>query len=323
MAKRNVPAVAYAIIEAGEIKELKVIGELEKGVPAPAGAIFNIASVTKPVFALTVLKLVESGALNLDEPLHPYWIDPDIKDGPRHKLLTARIILSHQTGFPNWRWNKEDRKLSFGFDPGTQYQYSGEGYEYLKMAIQNKLQKGLVQLVDSLIFDPLEMSDSRLIWDKQMDESRFAKWHNKEGGLYQINKRKDAVASDDLMTTLDDYCRFALHIIEKGGLSEELYQEMVSPQVAVTKNSAFALGWELAPNLPGGEYALVHGGSDMGVRARAVILPKSKRAFIIFTNGDKGQRIIDRQMVKRFDPGKAILKKIYHPIMWRIIYLPF
>ena len=106
----NVPAVGIGLIENGKIKYMKVIGELKKDVPAPDNAIFNIASMTKPVVAMLTLKLVEAGQWNLDERLEKYWIDPDVANDPMHKKLTTRHVLSHQTGFPNWRWNTESKK---------------------------------------------------------------------------------------------------------------------------------------------------------------------------------------------------------------------
>lgn len=320
----NIPAMAYAIIEDGKITELEVVGELEKGRPAKDDAIFNVASVTKPVFSLVCLKLIDSGVLGLDEPIYPYHVDPDVKEDPRHKLLTPRILLSHQSGFLNWRWNNPNGKdLTFTFDPGTQYQYSGEGMEYLKYAIQNKTGKNLATLADSLIFDPLDMKDTRLIWDEDMDESRFAKWHDKTGNQYEIYKRQDACAADDMMTTLSDLSKFAMYIInEKGGLSNPTYSEMISPQVHQNERLAFGLGWELVPDIED-EFALVHGGSDMGVRARLVIMPESKRGFIAFTNSDNGQKILDRVMVGKFGPGSKLLDNIYLPFAWRIIHLPF
>ncbi len=85
--RHQVPAIAYGIIEDGKLNEWQVIGELSAGEPAPNDAIFNVASVTKPVFATTVLKLIAAGELELDEPLYPYWVDPDIVDDPRHRQL--------------------------------------------------------------------------------------------------------------------------------------------------------------------------------------------------------------------------------------------
>ncbi|MEL7424959.1 MAG: serine hydrolase domain-containing protein [Bacteroidota bacterium] len=319
----HVPALAYGIIENGQLTEVKVMGELITGQAAPENAIFNVASVTKPVFALSVLKLIAAGNLELDEPLHPYWVDPDLIADPRHKSLTPRILLSHQSGFPNWRWLTQDGKLAFQFDPGTGYQYAGEGYEYLRLAIQEKLGLSWEQLADSLIFQPLGMPDSRLIWDSLMPEERFARWHNSEGELYETNKREQAVASDDLMTTVRDYANFLEHVIQGANLPNELFQEMTTEQVQVNKRMGFGLGWEVVPDLPSGEYALVHGGSDMGVRARAVVLPESGRGFIAFANGDNAQKLIDRVMVKEFGPGKALISRMYAPFIWRIIHLPF
>ncbi|MEM6765069.1 MAG: serine hydrolase domain-containing protein [Bacteroidota bacterium] len=323
MADSHVPAVGYALIEEGEVVEWQVLGELESGVPAPQHTIFNVASVTKPVFAVTVLSLIDKGALGLDEPLYPYWVDPEVAGDPRHKLLTARIILSHQTGFPNWRWNTPDGKLAFAFDPGAEYGYSGEGMEYLRKAIEKKLNASWPALADSLIFSPLGMKDSRLVWDEEMEEAPFAKWHNGEGELYDTFKRTHAVASDDLLTTVEDYAKFAIYVMNGVGLSEELWKEMGTNQLATDGDRVSGLGWELILGLPQDEYGLVHGGSDMGVKSRVAILPKSKRAFIMFTNGDKGQRLIDRWMVKRFDPKGELISRMYAPFFWRIIYLPF
>lgn len=321
--RHGVPALAYGIIEDGQLKKLEVLGELSSGQAAPDNAIFNVASVTKPVFATTVMKLVAAGALTLDEPLHPHWIDPDIATDERHQLLTPRLLLSHQSGFPNWRWHLPDGKLAFQFDPGTAYQYAGEGYEYLRMAIERKLGTSWPKLADSLIFRPLGMEDSRLIWDSLMPEECFAQWHNAEGEQYELFKRTDAVASDDLMTTVEDYARFLEHIIQGADLPEDLFQEIDESQVQVNNRIDFGLGWEVARGIGEDEYALVHGGSDMGVRARVVVMPESGQGFIAFTNSDTGQKLIDRVMVQEFGPGKELISKIYAPVIWRIIYLPF
>lgn len=123
--EKNVPALGIGIINDGKLQQVKVFGEIKNGVAAPYNTIFNIASLTKPVTALVALRLVSMGSWKLDEPLYKYWTDPDIADDPRNKKLTTRNILSHQAGFTNWRWMNDDKKLSFQFDPGTRYQYSG------------------------------------------------------------------------------------------------------------------------------------------------------------------------------------------------------
>jgi CubicO group peptidase (beta-lactamase class C family) len=143
MQRNNVPAVGIAVIENGEVKDLQVFGELPKRIPAPLNTIFEVASLTKPIVAMMTLKLVDDGLWDLDEPLARDWIDPDLIDDPRHQQLTTRLVLSHQTGFPNWRRFNPTNKLAFEFDPGTKYQYSGEGFEYLKNALERRFDKPL------------------------------------------------------------------------------------------------------------------------------------------------------------------------------------
>jgi hypothetical protein len=126
LAQKHIPALGIAYIKNGKIQETIVFGKNEKGQAYPVNTLFNVASLTKPVTAMVTLKLVQAGKWKLDEPIYHYWVDPDIEKDPRNKTITTRHILSHQTGFPNWRRNQ---LLAFEFDPGTKYQYSGEGYE--------------------------------------------------------------------------------------------------------------------------------------------------------------------------------------------------
>jgi hypothetical protein len=156
----NVPGMGIGIIENGKLTKVEVYGTLDNQKTAPYNTIFKVASLTKPIVALTTLKLIDRGLLDLHEPLYKYWIDPNLKSDNRYQKLTPKIILTHQTGFPNWRYMTETNKLAFEFDPGTKFQYSGEGFEYLRKAIENKLGKSIEELAKELLFDPLEMKDT-------------------------------------------------------------------------------------------------------------------------------------------------------------------
>ncbi len=111
--ENKIPVLGLGIIEEGALKQVKVFGEIKKGISAPYNTYFNVASLTKPVTAMVALRLVSLGKWKLDEPLDQYWTDPDIANDPRRKMLTTRIVLSHQTGFPNWRWSNKDKKTKF------------------------------------------------------------------------------------------------------------------------------------------------------------------------------------------------------------------
>ena len=309
--QNKVPALGIGIIRDGKLREVRMYGEISKGNPAPYNAIFNVASLTKPVVAILTMKLVSNGAWSLDEPLANYWVDPDIAGDPRHKKLTTRLVLSHQTGFKNWRYQNKDQKLSFDVDPGTKFGYSGEGFEYLRKSLEKKFKKPLDKMVDSILFMPLGMQDTRFKWDKSIDESRFAHWFDEAGNEHkQDYKKTSANAADDLLTTIEDYGKFATYVMNGAGLDSSVFNEMVRPQVPTKKRVFMSLGWELFQNLgPQKEYAIIHSGSDQGVKTLVIILPVSKQGLLIFMNGDNGYKLYDKLITELLFVGKEMMEQ--------------
>lgn len=321
LTENNVPAGGIGIIENGKIKYVKVFGELKKGAPAPDNAVFNIASMTKPVVTMLTLKLVEAGKWSLDEPLCHYWVDPDIANNPWHKKLNTRHVLTHQTGFPNWRYLSPDKKLAFDFEPGTQYQYSGEGFEYLRYALERKFNKPIEKLLDSVIFAPLGMKNTGY-WGKNANELNYAHFHDAQGNDYGLPYPMVVSAADLLFTSIEDYCKFEIDVINGAGLSATLFDDMIKPHVKMKEHCAKALGWGVITDLPDGEYALEHGGSDPGVKTIAIVLPKSKRGIVVLTNGDNGVSIYNNIIKESIDIGEKILEYMQGSIARKAIVLP-
>ncbi|MBO9728418.1 MAG: beta-lactamase family protein [Chitinophaga sp.] len=307
MVQNHVPCTGVGVIENGRIKWLKTFGDLKAGHPAPVNTLFNIASQTKPVTAMLTMKLVQAGLWQLDEPLSHYWIDPDIADNPWLNKITTRIVLSHQTGFPNWRSDNGDTKLRFTFEPGTKFRYSGEGFEYLRHALENKFHQPLNVLMEKYLFKPLGMRNTQ-DWSEKLDTSRFAMWHNGQGQRYGVSIQTPVSAADDLITTVEDYCKFGMATMNGLGLSDTLFADMVRPQVKVKDNYYRCLGWGLVTGLPSGEYALEHGGSDVGVRTMAVFLPKSKSGVVVMTNADNGMFVTDQVIKRVLTAGAQVLE---------------
>jgi len=306
----KVPAMGIGIIRDGKLREVSVYGELKKGVPAPYNSIFNVASLTKPVVAMLTLKLVSSGQWQLDEPLAKYWTDPDVASDPRSKKLTTRHVLSHQTGFTNWRWNNPSKKLEFFFEPGTKFQYSGEGLEYLRKAIEKKFKLPLDKLVDSLILKPLQMRNTWMGWKPETDESRFAYWHDKDGNnAYSDHKSVRMSAADDLNTTIEDYGKFCVAVLNGFGLKQELLDEMMKPQSTIRDRDYMGLGWELITGLgEQKESVILHSGSDRGVNTLAILAPATKSGLIIFTNSDIGYTTYEKLIPELLPIGKELIK---------------
>jgi CubicO group peptidase (beta-lactamase class C family) len=200
----------------------------------------------------------------------------------------------------------------FMFEPGTDYTYSGEGFQYLKEAIENKFQTTLAILADSILFKPLGMKDSYLCWYENINVSRFACRYDKKGNICKppIKKRRRVNAAASLITTVEDLCKFSINVMIGFGLSKDLYNDMVEPHVKLKDHYAKGLGWEVITDLPDDEYALEHAGSEGGVKTIFFLLPKSKRGMVILTNGDNGVIVYNKIIREFFEPGQILLSYI-------------
>ncbi len=305
--ENKIPTLGIGIINNGKIQHIKVYGELQPGVKAPYNSVFNVASLAKPVTAMVALRLASMRKWDLDEPLFHYWIDPDVAQDKNHKQLTTRHVLSHQSGFTNWRWETISGKLEFQFTPGTQYQYSGEGFEYLRKALEKKFKKTLNQLATELLFEPLNMTDTQYIWDENKYNTRFAIGYNTEGKPYKTIKNTTANAADDLLTTIEDYSKFMISVLNGDLLSEPIFKEMTTPEVKVNHDKYFGLGF-LIYDLGNDEYAISHTGGDLGCQTLVVMFPKTKQGIVIFTNVDDGYKVYEKCLVEYFgEKGKRIV----------------
>src|SRR5256885_4972082 len=296
LAQAHVPGIAVALLENGEIISVQTFGELRPGVPLSQRSLFNVASLTKPVVAITTLRLADAGKLNLEEPLDRDWIDPDIRDDPRHSKLTTRIVLSHQTGFPNWRHSSSTKKLGFIFDPGSRFGYSGEGFEYLRHALEHRFGRSLQQLSDSVLFGPLQMTETSYGWNPRMDRARFAIGHDTLGAAIDAPMRamEEANSADWLVTRIGDYARFAKYVLGGAGLSDTTFASMASAQVQMPGKAgeAMGLGWEVMTGPRDDPTILLHTGSDAGIKTMILLLPTSKRGIVLFANGERGMDVV-------------------------------
>lgn len=310
MKQYHVPAVAIGIIENGMVKETRVFGNITHHSPAPYNTIFNIASLTKPLVSTTVLMLVSQDKWDLDKPLYHYWTDPDVSEDPRHKKLTTRHVLSHQSGLPNWRGHEPGGKLSFAFEPGTEWKYSGEGFEYLRQALERHFKLPIEKLADSLVFKPYGMNDTRFYWDQGMDSLRYANRHRRDGSAYEMETWNAANASNLVLTTIHDYTKFGVQAMKGTHLKPAVYKEMTSKQVQLKNNKEFGLGWVLIKDLTNGEHAIMHTGSNPGINTIIILLPASKRGIVVFTNGDNGYELYEKLIEQSFDLGKEVINRM-------------
>jgi CubicO group peptidase (beta-lactamase class C family) len=308
MKRDHVPIAGICLIENGNLKYVKTFREDNK--PVSENTFFNIASLTKPLATMLTLKLVSLGQWQLDEPLFHYWTDPDVSQDPRNKKLTTRLVLSHQTGLPNWRGHEPGGKLWFEFEPGSKWKYSGEGYEYLREAIEHKFNIPIEILADSLLFRNIGMKNTRFYWDQNTDSTLYAGRYHEDGTSNDYETWHDANASNLLLTTMQDYGKFGLYVLKNIHSNKEIYKEMIRTQARPSDKKEFGLGWSITRGLSNGEYALVHTGRNPGVNTIIILLPESGRGIVVFTDSDSGDKLYSELTGLSIDIGNEIINRI-------------
>jgi CubicO group peptidase (beta-lactamase class C family) len=294
---------------------------LPAGQPLRTGTELYGASLSKAVFAVLVMKLVEQGVIDLDKPLQDYLEEPlwknqarserawhedfaDLRDEPRYRRITARMSLSHTTGFPNWRWFEPDRKLRIHFEPGERYSYSGEGMTFLQVVLEKLTGKPLEQLMQEEVFGPYGMRTSSYTWQERF-ERHHAVGHAADGTAYPKDKDNAARAPSTLETTTEDYARFMEAVLRGDGLHQASWDEIFRPQVRIrtkaqfgpteetTANDAielsYGLGWGLH-RTPHGWGAFKEGHGD-GFQHYSIVYPSRRMGVLLMSNSDNAESI--------------------------------
>ena len=302
LARHKVPSVSIAHVERGRIVLAAAYGEQSPGVPATTRTLYNVASLTKPVSAELVLRLAARGELSLDEPMAAHWVDPDVAADPRHRLLTPRLALSHRTGFKNWRWLEDDKRLRFGFAPGTGVGYSGEGYEYTKRFVEEKTGERFDALAERLVLRPAGARETAYTV-RPWFAGRVAVPVSSEGRAIPPVARRDALASDDIHTTASDYARFLVAAMNARGLTPTLAADRQrvhastrhlhctgAKAASCPAELGFGLGWEV--HRYAGLTILMHTGADSGEFTAAYFDPATRTGSVILTNSQHGYKVV-------------------------------
>lgn len=302
LTKYKVPSITVSIIEDASIAWSGVFGEQSPATHANENTLYLCASITKPLTAEVFLRLTEQGKASLDEPMYRYYVDPDIKDDPRAKLLTPRHVLTHTTGFKNWR-RMTQGVLRFVNDPGVEMGYSGEGFQYLVRFIEQKFDKPFNAIANEVLFTPLEMHHSSLV-EQDWYKGRLAWPKFPDGTWAEPFVRKEALGAGGLHTNSVDYAKFLVGIMKNKGLSETMRKEQfritmnqyehclgaVTKKETCPKSLGFGLGWYVYDFENG--RVIGHTGANLGERTLAVFSLEKKSGFVAMTNGANGNYVI-------------------------------
>ncbi len=322
MTRTGAKGMAVAVIDHGRVIYVHAYGIRDaKGDPLETDTVMYGASLTKTVFAYTVMRLVDEGKLNLDtpiaadldQPLPSYGPDPvfpdkyghykDLDDDPRWRAITPRMCLTHSTGFSNFSFLEPDQKLRIHFDPGTHFSYSGEGFILLQFAIEHgRKEQGLGLDVGDLThanFDRLGMRRTSLVWHNGQDANVADGW-NDQGQPQPHSSRTKVRAAGSMNTTISDMAKFTAALVRGDGLTPASRAEITKPSLHITTRNQFP---PFLPDLPVSEqrkdlyaglgvvvfdgpqgHGFYKGGHDGQTANTMACIEKSQRCVLILSN---------------------------------------
>jgi serine-type D-Ala-D-Ala carboxypeptidase/endopeptidase len=342
----NVHGLTVTIFNGAEKVYSRAFGvaDLSAGKPLRTDTELYGASLSKAVFSVLVMRLVEQRVLDLDKPLQDYVSEPlwqnrgtswhedlsDLRSDPRLRRITARMSMSHTTGLPGWRWFEPDQKLRIHFEPGERFAYSGEGMTLLQVVIEKVTGKRLEQLMQEHVFGPHGMSTSSYTWQPRF-EADYAVGHAPDGKVYPTDKDNAARAPSTLETTTDDYARFMAAVLRREGLSEASWNEIFKPQVRIRSRTQFGpgasettsaydsielsygLGWGLQ-RTPYGWGAFKEGHGD-GFQHYSIVYPAKKMGVLLMSNSDNAESIFGHLLT-------LTIADTFTPLAWEN-YVPY
>jgi len=221
------------------------------------------ASLTKAVFAFTVMQLVDEGVIDLDRTIDHYlprplpaYTEPEVEDryarwsdlagDDRWKKLTPRILLSHSSGFANFGFLEPDGKLRFHFEPGARYAYSGDGFILLQFVLERGLGLDLGREIQRRVFDRFGMRNTSMMWRPDFRANLADGW-DLQGKIEPHDERSAVRAAGSMDTSVADFARFAAAFARGEGLSAKSRLEITRPQLPITTRTQFPT---LQPELP-------------------------------------------------------------------------
>ena len=303
----EVTGLSIAVVRDGAPEWVGTYGvkHAETGEPIQDDTMFEAASLSKPVFAYAVHRLAERGEIDLDKPLAEYLPYERLEHDPRYKKITARMVLSHSSGLPNWGGTP----LEMVFDPEERFGYSGEGFVYLQKVVEKITRARLNELVTREVFGPLGMSRSSYVWSEEYTEV-MATGHSPMGDPLDKTRRAggDGNTAWSLLTTSGDYAKFVAALLNRRGLEPATWDEMLTPRVQVVDRESEEelfdnVYWGLGVGLQRGDSgdAFFHWGHNNGYRAYVIGYPEKGVGLVYFTNSDEGLSI-----------AEAIVEEVVH-----------
>ena len=311
----NVPGVSISIIKNQKLywSECFGVSDAVQKNKVNNKTIFEACSMSKPVFTFLVLMLVDQGKIDLDKPLVGYLPGQFVSDNDEYpEYITARMILTHTSGMPNWRKGGEERGglVPIYFMPGTKFNYSGEGIYYLQKVVEHITREPIEIYAKRNLFEKLGFESTSFTWTGKLDP-QIAAGHDTAGNLIKRGNYTHSNAAYTLYTTPDEYAKFIIEIMNRNNLdglslSAKMTSEMLKHQFRADVRDVVdrpgrslglfsfrGLGWGIDSTITGN--IIYHSGSNQtGFRCYSQFNMEEGSGIVIMTNGQNGSELWSR-----------------------------
>ncbi|WP_223651955.1 serine hydrolase domain-containing protein [Hymenobacter psoromatis] len=294
------------------------LGVREAGTSQPVmdATIFEAASLGKEMLAYVALRLLDRHLLDLDKPLLQYAPYPRLQGQARAARITARMVLAHTAGLPNWSQNPtspgwETSALVLKYAPDSCWNYSGEGYTFLQKTLEHITGKPWETLATEEIFKPLGLKNSSFQWRASFANAASA-GHDSAGKPTPIDHFTEPNAGFTLYSTATDYSRFLQALRTGEGLRPATAQLLRTPATpadrcgqpttATDPYIAWACGVGLATTSRG--LAQWQWGDNGNFKGFFMTLPGQQESVLIFTNSANGPELVEEVLTLFFGAGE-------------------
>ena len=283
---------------------------------------YEACSISKVPLAYLACRMADQGVLDLDRPLCEYA--PEIldrfvpEDREQAGLLTARICLTHAAGLDNSTYGRgEEDRIAFKYPLG-EYHYSGPGVMLVQRTLEHIWGEGLDTYSERELFGPLGMRHTNYRWQPYNEE--LSPYGFRKG---RVQRDKDwngdrCNAAYSMRTTAAEFTRFLYYIMDGGGLSPEMYGQMLTRYTerpaGDLHNVHHGLGWLIIDDPELGEI-IYHTGNNVSFKGNALAIPGRQETLVYFMNGDHDANINDpmtrlffgnREPISIFRAGRAL-----------------
>ena len=316
--EKNIPSLAVAVIKEGKILWEEGFGwaDRKQQIRATKHTMYSLASISKPITATGLMRLVQENKVDLDQPVNNYLGAAKVQSPlGRVDEATVRRLANHSSGLPlHYQFFYADtphrapprdesirrygRLMNL---PGETYQYANFGYGILDYVIERRSGRSYARFMREEIFLPLGMKHTSVGLDPAQQKLAAIRYGADQQPLADYHF--DHPGASDVYSSAHDLIRFAsLHLKkpladQQVPLSDKSIDEMQRPTVTTRPGVGYGVGWQITESEYGFK-TVTHTGGMPGVRTRLTLVPSEGIAVVALTNSrsDLPHRVVEQTL---------------------------